>query len=57
MCCAILKDLPLVLADQRVVGRDIAAAHPFYQGYVGMLLEFSCNGWMVDMGVGCEKSF
>jgi hypothetical protein len=47
------EDLPVVLADQRIVGRDIAAAHPFNQGYVGMRFEFSCNrldgrhgGWL-----------
>ena len=37
------EDLPVVLADQRIVGRNIAAAHPVDQGYVGMRFEFSCN--------------
>ena len=36
------KELALVLADQRIVGRDIAVAHPCDQGYVWMRLELSC---------------
>jgi hypothetical protein len=42
------KELALVLADQRIVGRHIAFAHPCHQGYVWMRLELSCNrldGW------------
>jgi hypothetical protein len=37
------EKLPLVLANKRVVGRDITGADPFYQGHVWMLLVLSCN--------------
>jgi hypothetical protein len=37
------KYLALILAHQCVVGRDVPGAHPFNQGYVGMLLVFSCD--------------
>jgi hypothetical protein len=36
------EDLAVVFADEFIVGRDIAAANPFDQGYVGMLLVLSC---------------
>ena len=54
------EDLPLILADQRIVSRDITSAYPLDQGYVGVLLVFSCNrldgrhgSWMRNsLGIG-----
>ncbi len=41
------EDLPVVLADELVVRRDIAGADPFNKGYVGMRLVFVLQsiGW------------
>jgi len=41
------KELALVLADQRIVGRDIAVAHPCDQGYIWMRLSCPAIDWMV----------
>jgi len=45
------EDLPVVLADQRIVRRNIPAAYALYQRHVGMLLVLSCN-WLD----GCHGS-
>jgi hypothetical protein len=41
------ENLPLVLANQRIVCGNITTAYPFYQGYVGMLFAFTCY-WLDD---------
>jgi hypothetical protein len=38
------EELPLVLANQRIVGRCIPCANPFYQGDIGVRLVLSYYG-------------
>ena len=50
------EDLPLVLADQRVVGRDIPPRTLSTRATSGCCSFSPAMDWMVDMESGCEKS-